>query len=350
MAKRVKFHNTSGQTLYVELGEKNNFVDGTPECFDNDWDGHAELAVIDVYGMFFPNGDTTGKPFMYFRHTDVEHQKYRFGNLVELGDDWLSPQKGVFHADEVADSDTLVSKYGKISDDPIVYGFGSDSKILEARFYDKYFTMNEANAFKIKAEPWKYTVYEHQSLYAGSSLILQPSTFIGTFDGKPVIGLGSYDRMCISRNVNGFDNIIMEYVAMNAMGIRDDGRKEMVLISAAFNGKIVVYYLLEGEEPIITDHVEIEAEWKHLPYVDDGTCVFKDAVFYFCGKEIHFEGKWGTKGFLKEPRIEKHGQSQVFGTWYEGKTPYKHRVYYTFVENMGAFDYKLKELGFDVVD
>ena len=350
MAERVKFYNTSGQTLYVELGKRNNFVEGTPECFDNDFDGHAKLTVIDVYGMFFPNGDTSGKPFMYFRHTDVEKNRYRFGNLVELGDDWLSPKKGVYHPAEVADTETPIHHYKKISDDPVIYGFSSDEKILEARFYEDYFTMKEGDFFNIKAEPWKYTIYDHQSFYNNSSMILQPSTFAGSFNGKPVLGLGSYDRFCVKRNVNGFENIKMEYISFTGMGVREDGRKELALVSAAFDGKIVAYYMIDGETPIITDHVEIEAEWTHLPYVDDGTCVSKEVVFYFCGKEIHFEGKWGAKGFTKKPRIEKHGQSQVFGTWYEGAEPYKHRIYYTIAENMGAYDHKLRELGFRVTD
>ena len=57
MAERVKFYNTSGQTLYLELGKRNNFVEGTPECFDNDFDGHSKLTVIDVYGRCVPNGE-----------------------------------------------------------------------------------------------------------------------------------------------------------------------------------------------------------------------------------------------------------------------------------------------------
>jgi hypothetical protein len=83
---------------------------------------------------------------------------------------------------------------------------------------------------------------------------------------------------------------------------------------------------------------------------DDGTVMYKDALFIVGNKKIHFEGKWGTKGFLNEPRLEKHGQSQMFGTWYEGKERYRHRVYYTFTENMEAYDENLKSYGFDVKD
>lgn len=351
MANKIEFTNRSGQTLYVELGKQDNFIDGTPECFNNAFDGYAKLALHDVYGMFFPNGDATQKPFIYFRHTDVVKNKYRIGSFLELGDDYLATQKGVYHFDEVADADTPIKPYGKISDNPTIYGFSSEKKFVECRFYEDHFTMKEGDFFDIKAEPWNYTIYDHQSTYKNSSVVFQPSTFIGAFEGKPVIGLGSYDRFCIKRDVNGFDDIPLEYITLSAMGIRDDGRKEAVFITASLNdtGKTIAYYFLDGETPIITDHVSIEADWTRLPYVEDGTCIFKDATFSFCGKEIHFEGKWGTKGFTQKPRVEKHGQSQVFGTWYEGKTPYNHRIYYTFVENMGAYDYKLKEFGFDII-
>ena len=99
---------------------------------------------------------------------------------------------------------------------------------------------------------------------------------------------------------------------------------------------------------MLTDKVSMETEWKRLPYVDDGTCVYKNAVFRFAGKEFHFEGKWGTKGFTEKPRVEKHGQSQIFGTWYEGDTPYDHELSFGFSENMEAYDYKLEKLGFEV--
>lgn len=40
----------------------------------------------------------------------------------------------------------------------------------------------------------------------------------------------------------------------------------------------------------------------------------------------------------------------ITGTWYEGKERYRHRVYYTFTENMEAYDENLKSYGFDVKD
>lgn len=86
-----------------------------------------------------------------------------------------------------------------------------------------------------------------------------------------------------------------------------------------------------------------------LPYVDDGTCIFENAIVRFGGKEFHFNGKWGQKGFTNVPRVEKHGQSQMGAAWYEGKEPYTHRLFTGGFECMEAYDYKLKEWGFQVL-
>ena len=48
---------------------------------------------------------------------------------------------------------------------------------------------------------------------------------------------------------------------------------------------------------------------------------------------------------------EKHGQSQCLGHWYEGDEPYDHVLEHTFTENSGdAYDYRIKEMGFEVID
>lgn len=349
MAKRVLYQNRSGQSIYVEIGKNNNLTDSKPQVFDNDFDGHAELVLFDAYCMLYIQGDP--KPKIYFRHIDLAKNRHRFGNIMELGDSPLAVQKSTFFH-QMANGDTPVSDYQKISDSPLVYGFDSPSPRMEYRLKEDGLYIKEGNFFSMKAEPWPITVYDHQSIYVNSSLISQPSTFSGVINGKPFVGLGTFDRFCMKQNAGSFSNVPMGYSAFCMHGIREDGRKEMLFASGSVNedGKTVAIYYLDGETPIVSDHFEVEADWRHLPYVDDGTCVFTDAVIRFCGKEIHFEGKWGTKGFLDKPRIEKHGQSQIAGTFYEGKTPYRHRLSDCWVENMEAYDYKLKDMGFDVVD
>jgi hypothetical protein len=350
MANTVKFTNTSGQALYVEAGEKNNLLDFHADVFENGFDGYPELGLLDTYGMFFPEGDVSKKPIVYFRHSDAAKGKHRFGNFTDIGDDYLDVQKGVYHEEEVAQADTPFINYHKISEEPLVYGYGSEEKKVSVQYHENHISIEEGSFFNVKAYPWPVTWYDHQSVYLSSSTVFQPVTYAGTFDGKPVVGLGSCDRMYF-KHAGGFDNVPLGYIAFSGMGIRSDGRKESVFVSISLNevGKTLGMYYLEGEQPIITDTVSVEADWMHLPYVNDGTCVFKDATFYISDKVINFKGQWGSKGFGAKPRIEKHGQSQMFGTWYEGSAPYQHRLYFSFVENMDAYDTKLEQLGFKVL-
>lgn len=351
MAREIEFNNRSGQALYIEIGKKNNLIDLVPEVFDNDFDGHAKMALIDVYGSIYPGGDGSKKPYSYIRHYDVMKNKYRFANILELGDGALSVQKGGLHLDEIASADTPVDGYRKISESPLVYGFGSTEKFVECRYYEDYLTIKEGDFFSAKYEPWPITIYDHQSLYVNSSVIFQPSTISGVLDGKPVLGVGSFDRLFIKQQGGNFDSVALGYVSTYAMGIREDGRKEFVFVSGSFNpdGKTAAIYYIDGELPIVTDRFTLEADWVRLPYVDDGTCIFENAIVRFGGKEFHFNGKWGQKGFTNVPRVEKHGQSQMGAAWYEGKEPYTHRLFTGGFECMEAYDYKLKEWGFQVL-
>lgn len=351
--KCIDFHQGKGPALLASLKtlETKDLIAPTPVCFATDYDGHAILSLVDFIAMLFPNGDVNEKPMLYIRHTDMLKKQFRFGNLIELGDDVLSPQKGAYHVDEVGQEEAGISAYHEVSDG--VYGFEAINPPAEFRFSEDGYDIKEGSFLRMHCEKWPLAIYEHESMYQNVSTIIQASTYYGTYEGKPCLGVGEHDRLFIPTEVHGFDGITNRfgYFYMNMMGIREDGRREQALISINLSdGKNFAYYYLDGETPILSDHVSMETEWYHLPYVDDGTCVYKNAVFRFCGKEFHFTGKWGSKGFTTKPRVSKHGQSQVFGTWYEGKVPYKHRLYMTFGENMEAYDYKLKELGFEVMD
>lgn len=349
MTRSVLLTNRSEMPLYVEAGQRDNLTAGVPRVFDNDFDGHAEIVLFDTYGMLTVAGED--RPYFYFRHTDLARGRYRFGNILKPGAGPLSVQESSYF-DRMANGDVPVSDYRRVCDDPVAYGFGSESPSVEYRLEEDSLYVREGDFFSMKAEPWPITVYDHQSVYQNSSVIFQPATFSGVLEGRPFLGLGSYDRFCMRRGAGSFSNVPMGYVAFCMNGIREDGRKEMLFASGSVNedGKTLALYYLDGETPVVSDYFEVEADWYHLPYVNDGTCIFKDAVIRFCGKTIHFEGKWGTKGFLAAPRLEKHGQSQVAGTFYEGERPYRHRLSNCWSECMEAYDYKLCEWGFDVVD
>lgn len=354
MENVVNFKNTSGQAQYVTLGQltRDAREKATPNAFDNAFDGHAVLSLADIIGMIFPGGDVTKKPYFYIRHMDMLKKKIRFGNIVELGDDFLSPQKSVWRESEFAQAGVALSDNLPEENFDDTFSFGSKNPYSKFTFGPNTYTAEEGDFFSLKGEYWPKTIIEHRSMYDNVSTYIQTATHSGVFEGKPFVGVGEHDRLFIPKLVNGFDGITNKfgYFYLNMIGIRDDGRREQALISIDNSGKVLAYYYMDGETPIISDHVSMEANWYHLPYVDDGTCVYKDAIFRFCKKEFHFHGKWGSKGFTPKPRIEKHGQSQVFGTWYEGKMPYRHKMYMTLAENMEAYDFNLKKLGFKVVD
>ncbi len=352
MAKEIKFNFTKDKTPWIEVKEgrrpDDDFTDGTPSIFDTDHDKHAIYDLYDMYGMLFPYGDISKTPIMYFRHTQKNY--YRFGSFVKLGDTFLEPQKGAYYPEKLATSETEVTPYHKISSNPDTYEVSTKEPFSQFRFNADCSTWKEADFFSCTAYPTGQTLYDHNSIYPNLSEMFCPAYLTGMFDGKPFIGLGGYDNVFVLQGLKN-DFVNLDYFYVNLMGIKEDDRKEQVVLQIFPSAMLVFgYYHIDGEEPIVSYEVSMEADWYHLPYTDDGTCVYKDAVFKFGGKEIHFEGKWGSKGFTPKPRVERHGQSQVFGTWYEGKDPYKHKLFLSFNENMEAYDCKLKTMGFDVVD
>ena len=173
----------------------------------------------------------------------------------------------------------------------------------------------------------------------------------GTYEGKPIQALGCFDRLFAPNGDRGaIIGTATHYVWSYYAGIRQDGRKECAYLNIhSRNGHGVAAYWLEGEEPVLTDEVTLECDWQRLPYAEPGddTLSYTNAVWRFAGKEIHFTGKWGSKGFTAQPRLSRVGQSQSFGSWYEGKTPYEHKLFHTINENMGANIESIRKMGFE---
>lgn len=325
-----------------------DYLSVKPKTFDNVEDGHAQLILNDMWGSLYYPGKEDEKPIMFFRHSNPD--SYRFGGIVELGDEPLDPQKGGFHHDDIAQKDTKTSAYEKISDDPLTYRIGSKEPFSEFLFYTDHATFKETDVLDVVAIPFPITLEDHGRLYPPIVQFSQPCQLKGTYEGNEVYGLGSYDRCYMPSTIGYAFGKNLGYVSSMGSGIREDGRKELCIACIDQSGIAVGLYWIEGEDPLISYEVTMDAEWVHLPYVDDGTCIYKNAVYRFANIEFHVEGKWGTKGFTKYPRIERHGQSQIFGTWYVGKIPYKHKLSNSFNENMNAYDNTLKAHGYKVID
>lgn len=347
MAKVVEFCTkvASGTYEFRKLSEDDFAIE--PETFKNELDDNAKAVLIDQYGMLYLDGDLNSKPLYYMRHALIDDS--RFGGVIELGDDPLATQISG-DCDDFMQRGSIKDCYTKLSDSPMTYGYGTEMPFSEFRFYEDHSTWKEGIALNLKATYVSLSMVDHQASFKNLPQIIVPCILEGTYRGRKVIGLGEWAKnyQLAHKSENILTNL--GYICLCLDGIREDGRFERAFICIDQTGTVGAFYYIDGEEPVIADKLTFEADWYHLPYVNDGTCGYKEAIIRFCGKEIHMNAKWGSKGITKSPRVEKHGQSHIFGTWYEGSSPYKHKLNFTFGENMEAYDYKLKDMGFDVVD
>ncbi len=333
---------------YIEIKDEydEDFLKDNPLVFNNKEDDFAKFCLTDVWGSLYYEDKLNEKPISYFRHSNKN--SYRFGGFTELGDTYLDYQKGGYHHDDIASKDTIIKGYQKISDNPICYGFSSKEPYSDYRFYVDHAEMKESNFFDVKATRLPITIIDHHSIFPPMSQISQPCIFKGLYEGKKIIGLGSYDRYFMPSSNKKDMGEDLGYICASVSGILDDGRYELAIATISFNGQSCGIYVRENERPIVSYDVKLNTTWEILPYVEDGTCIYKDALFEFGGIKLHINGKCGTKGFTKKPRIERGGQSQVFGTWYVGDTFYKHHISNSFMENMMCYDYILKKKGYVV--
>ncbi len=326
-----------------------------PKRFYNAKDGYATLYCVESIATLYPNGSDNA-PISFFRHMNTD--KIRFAGMVQPGNGPLSTQTGV-HINDIANTGTPIIPYKKLSDEPIIYGYSVDEPFCEYRYYEDHITWKEGkdgSILDVRLDPFPVAFFIHRcEQFPVSTFYSHACVISGTYEGKPIIGIGNDDRQYIPNEHTDAENRekdyqkTTDYLTANCAGVREDGRREV----AFFNGNVghmVGGYWLEGEEPIYDGNVELIGDWVHLPYVDDGTCVMENFTFKIGPKTIHFTGKWGIKGWTEKANVDKHGQSQVLGTFYEGNVPYKHVVSQTFVENMEAYDYKLKKVGYNVID
>ncbi len=312
------------------------------KAFDNDNDGHGRLGLVDLYGVLYPNG-SDNKPVWFIRHCNPD--RIRFAGIMEPSDDILGLQKPL-HLEDLAQKEDDMKPYGKIDDE--CFGISGNDPFFEYRYYKDHVTVKEADVLDLKGTYYPQAIYKHADSSTFISQITQPLELQGTYEGKEVRGLGNFELCYFPREEKRDLNDYAAYIYSWCSGIRKDGRRESMMVFINLEGKGTGFYHIDGEEPVFSDQVRMDAEWYRLPYMDDGTCTYKDAVFSFADKKIHFKGKWGYKGLTAYPRGELSGQSQIMGTWYKGDEPYEHDLSITFNENMQVTKENLEKLGFEV--
>lgn len=329
-----------------------------PEMFKNENDGNAVVGKMAQYAQFSVEGIDT--PVYYFRNVNPDSQ--RWSGISRFGDGPLEPQEGL-HGQDLAQEETPTRKYRKVSENPIAYEIETENPYSLIRFEDDgqggivgtFKEGENGSILDLTVHPFPVAMISHANEKQPAPYFQVNTIIEGTYMGKPVKGMGGFDRTYVVDRVEGNKeeeekNYASTYRCSCALysGLREDGRKECVYaLITDENGKGVGMYYIDGEEPIVTDQVHLDADFYYLPYVDDNTVVYTKATWRIGSKTIHFDGKWGTKGFTAYPKVEKHGQSQCFGTWYEGDVPYEHVISHTFNENSGdAYADRIEALGF----
>ena len=335
--------------LHIEYRRfTNDDFSSTPSCFKDDFPEDAvRLIRHDNCGMLKSDEE---RPLYYFHN--MNETSSRWSAIIRLGEGPFSLQEGV-HGEDMAQDDPTIP-YSVLKEDPLIYG------IYTTEGREMCFTYNEdgctwkegkdGSILDVKGEWFPYGLICHMASEYNIPFMHLPVHLKGTYEGEPIEFLACIDRIF---SPQGKEMEILKnatsYLSSYCSGIREDGRREWFIgLCCHENGKGLGIYWLEGEEPVISGEVHNEGIWERLPYVEDGTMVCVDNIWKFGGKTLHVKGYRGAKGFTAKPRFERHGQSQIFGSWYEGDVPYKHRIWNTFSENMEAYEDDLKKRGFRV--
>lgn len=290
-------------------------------------------------------------PYYFMRNNELD--KYRWGGVVRLGDGPLAPQTGCHYYD-IAQKDTPVIPYAKVSDNPIIYSTGTKYPFSEQTYTEKYAVLKERDIVDFKCEYWPVGLFS-QNLSIFIEYLYQPFSLTGTYEGKPVKGIGQFDRVYGQVNKTEQKYTAMAGYVLSSVysGIRKDGRREWFYgYKQGTNDNRLAIYWLEGEDTIVTEDVFLETNYYHLPYLppEDPTCACKDIVWKFADKEIHYTGKWGSRRFNAKPLENKVGYANTFGTWYEGNTAYEYEISHTFNESTTATIENLRNSGFKVFE
>ena len=315
-----------------------------PYFFQNETDGYAELFRHDQLGMLHVEDD---HPHYYFRNLNMDST--RWAGAIRPGDGPLATQT-VMVDREIAQS-IPATPYGPIEGEPFAYRMRTEDPNNLYEWHEDYCHFVEDGILDVKCKYFPYALVMHYDSPYKATFINLAIYGEGTYNGQKIKYMGCIDRVYAPK---GRENEIIANATTYLNGyyscIREDGRKEYFFgqINGDKNGEGAVGYYLEGEEPILSTEIYLDADWYKLPYVDDGTCVYTDGTWRFEGKEIHVKGLWGSKGFTPVPRVERHGQSQCFGTWHEGDVPYVQQNYCVFNESMEVYEERIRKMGFEI--
>ncbi len=330
----------------------------SPPVFQNETDGYAELLQYAIWGMLYPEG-TDEKPLVFMRN--MNPSSWRWSGIVHPGNTILDPQSEA-HVSDLAQGDAATTPYEKVCDDPVTYRIESKEPyaLFELRKDGgRYVEGKDGCICDLTFTALENSHFEHRNSPRHAVAQMTGIKLSGTYEGRPVQGMGGYDRTWRPKDEDAkkSNETAFAYIAAYLDGEREDGRCEAVyaMISTidGSNGHGIGLYMLDGEEPVLTDEIYLEnAKFVRPDYLPEGddTVQLVSGDWRFAEKYIHVDYKWGGKGYSATPKFERKGQTQAYGPWYEGNIPYKHKIYYNITEVMGAYVDNIRKMGFEVSD
>ncbi len=321
-----------------------------PQCLNNSQDGNPKIRGYWVWGTLFPEDSDT--PHFYFRSM-MPDQVRKNGGFIKMGKGPLGKHTSAHH-EGIAQGGTSIVPYHKTKENPDTYETWSEDGCFHLAYTADGIEVKEGDILNAKIEFFPYFIMSHNGTSNGDNCwFVQFGTLTGTYEGKEVKAICVTDRLFeVEGRTKKSIHEPLNYIKSYHAGIREDGRRECFYAGIKKNDGVGEgFYWLEGEEPICTTKVTLEAEWYKLPYVpeDDGTVVFKESVWKLGDDiKVHCKCEYGSKGWLPEPRLEVKGLGQTFGDFYVGDEPYKHVLWHTLNECTGATVEHIREMGFVV--
>lgn len=306
-----------------------------------------------VWGwIFYEDGQP---PRHFLREISPDGHLHEAVGCVQLSNHPQKPQIAIGNRDHMNADPSVPAVYRRIdgdpdglSDDPYVYEYSAiGTPEVLYRFSSGFTRIIEGDVLDLTFEHLPYAYYaNHTSCFPGP-YIYQPAIATGTYMGKPVKFLGGWDRAfaayekpSIAFVTNGQPNI---FTGIIGTAIREDGRWEWCG-TTMIGKRSAGFYWLEGEEPEMSVDVQMDPVWEQLSYGEPHERMLTGATFHVGERVIHYEAKWGYRGYRDTPRGAL-GSTSSSGIWYEGDTPRKYRMNFVFSESHNALEEIIKRDG-----
>jgi hypothetical protein len=288
------------------------------------------FAVGWVWGNLFDNQHPELPPYFYLR--EYSDSMTTTNGIIRYSDSPLKFHTALDHCRKMLPYGSTL-KYQKIENcpdrcesDSVIYELHSDIPGILYQFSSRKLQIVESDFLELSCEYLPYAVVSNSNGGFGVPYLHQQMIMTGTFEGKPISGIGGWDRMYGASLVDTLAGEI--FCGMSFVGIHKDGTREWGFVSTIGSG--IGFYCKDGDEPVVASEVISDMEWERVPFLTDGTLTYTKAVFRFANKVIHYIAKYGRRGETFEP-TGNPGMGQSSGDWYEGDIPYVFEHSFVFI-------------------